>query len=65
MMLSYWIWLVFMNVSVSHVLYIHTLHESYINVEWIKITRNNLMFKENCTTHVIPVKKLVDFSVTQ
>ena len=54
-----------MNVSVSHVLYIHTIHENYVNVEWIKMTKNNIMFRENCTTHCIPVKKLVDFSVTQ
>lgn len=55
-----------MNVNCAYILYIHTVYESYSDVEWIKVTENNILFKDSkCVTHVIPIKKLVNFSVTQ
>lgn len=55
-----------MNVSCAYKLYIHTIYESYIDIDWLKITKENILFKDSkFVTHVIPIKKLVDFSVTQ
>lgn len=55
-----------MNVRVAHKLYMHVVYENYNNIEWLKITNNNVLFKDaKYTTHVIPIKRIVEFSVTQ
>ena len=55
-----------MNVNLSYKAYIHTHYESYKNIEWLRITKENVLFKDSdLVTHVIPIKQLVDFSVTQ
>ena len=54
-----------MNVSVEHLLYIHTIYEDYKDVEWVKIGKSNVLFKVNNETHVIPIKKIVNFIITQ
>ena len=55
-----------MNVSVSYKAYIHTHYYDFKNVEWIRINKDNILFKVDAnTTHVIPIKYLVSFSVTQ
>lgn len=55
-----------MNVSVAHRLYLHVVFENYKNVEWLKITKDNVLFKDHeFVTHVIPIKKIESFSVTQ
>lgn len=55
-----------MNVSVSYKAYIHTHHEDYKDVEWVRINKENILFKVDAkTTHVIPIKHLISFSVTQ
>ena len=55
-----------MNVSIAYKGYIHTHYEDYKKVEWLRITTENVLFKaSDSATHVIPIKKIVSFSVTQ
>lgn len=55
-----------MNVSIAYKAYIHTIYETYRNVEWIKISHENIVLvDEKQYKHFFPIKKLVEFSVTQ
>lgn len=54
-----------MNVRVIHKLYIKTISENFFNVEWLTITPLKVIFRVNCVTHLIPVKNIIDFKVTQ
>ena len=54
-----------MNVSVAYKTYIHVHYEDYRDVEWVDVGFLNVKFRVKNETHVVPVRSIVSFKVTQ